>query len=345
VREETIGRQRRIAQRDVQRIGGSSLQRTAHNAAPMKSPEERPDDRTASHLARNLVSLRHTRALTQDGLAKAAAVPRSTIANLESGDGNPSLAVLVKVAGALGVPIDELLAAKKRAAATLNDVCLAAVAGALRALARSRGAAPEPLKAMVPVSVRAPQERWGNRIAFLFPPLPTDEPDPVKRLRGVHEAMCSRKRAREPEAADRVIEAVGRMPRIVRAIGARLLTSRRLYNLTISNVPGPASPLYLLGCEVERVYPAVPLARGHGVSICMTSFNGVACFGIYADASRAAAADRLAHALGEAIDDLVARSQVRDEAAPARRGHDRTRDNSRNPPSPGAASAPQAAAA
>lgn len=74
---------------------------------------EPADRQTASHLARNLVSLRHTRALTQDGLAKAAAVPRSTIANLESGDGNPSLAVLVKVAGALAVPIDELLASPR----------------------------------------------------------------------------------------------------------------------------------------------------------------------------------------------------------------------------------------
>ena len=67
-------------------------------------------DRIASHLARNLASLRHARSLTQQELARAAAVPRSTIANLESGEGNPSLAVLVKVAGALGVPIDELLA-------------------------------------------------------------------------------------------------------------------------------------------------------------------------------------------------------------------------------------------
>jgi quercetin dioxygenase-like cupin family protein/DNA-binding XRE family transcriptional regulator len=74
---------------------------------------EKSDSGTATHLARNLVSLRHARALTQDGLAKAAAVPRSTIANLESGDGNPSLAVLVKVAGALAVPIDELLAAPR----------------------------------------------------------------------------------------------------------------------------------------------------------------------------------------------------------------------------------------
>ena len=67
----------------------------------------------ASHLARNLLSLRHARTLTQEALAKAAGVPRSTIANLESGEGNPSLAVLVKVANSLGVPIDELLASPR----------------------------------------------------------------------------------------------------------------------------------------------------------------------------------------------------------------------------------------
>src|SRR6187431_2652103 len=82
-----------------------------HNRFTM--PDALPDSPASAHLARNLVSLRHTRSLTQDGLAKAAAVPRSTIANLESGEGNPSLAVLVKVAGALGVPIDELLASPR----------------------------------------------------------------------------------------------------------------------------------------------------------------------------------------------------------------------------------------
>jgi transcriptional regulator with XRE-family HTH domain len=66
-------------------------------------------DRVATHLARNLVSLRRARSLTQEALARAARVPRSTVANLESGGGNPSLAVLVKVARALGAPIDELL--------------------------------------------------------------------------------------------------------------------------------------------------------------------------------------------------------------------------------------------
>ena len=74
----------------------------------MDAPEH-----VAAHLARNLGTLRHARALTQEALARSAGVPRSTIANLESGDGNPSLGVLVKVAGALGVPIDELLASPR----------------------------------------------------------------------------------------------------------------------------------------------------------------------------------------------------------------------------------------
>ena len=74
----------------------------------MDSPEQ-----VATHLARNLIALRHARSITQEALARAASLPRSTIANLESGDANPSLAVLVKVATALGVPIDELLASPR----------------------------------------------------------------------------------------------------------------------------------------------------------------------------------------------------------------------------------------
>ena len=74
----------------------------------MDKPEQ-----VAAHLARNLTSLRHARGLTQAALARSCGLPRSTIANLESGGGNPSLAVLVKVAAKLGVPIDELLASPR----------------------------------------------------------------------------------------------------------------------------------------------------------------------------------------------------------------------------------------
>ena len=102
------------------------------------------DPRAASHLARNLVNLRHARGLTQDGLAKAAAVPRSTVATLESGDGNPSLTVLVKVASALGVPIDELLASPR---ASVRRWAAAEVA------TRSKGRGMR-IRALVPEPVR-----------------------------------------------------------------------------------------------------------------------------------------------------------------------------------------------
>lgn len=82
------------------------------DATPSGPPDPHAGQ-TSAHLARNLASLRHVRALTQEALAKAAKLPRSTIANLESGEGNPSLVVLVKVAQALGVPIDELLASPR----------------------------------------------------------------------------------------------------------------------------------------------------------------------------------------------------------------------------------------
>jgi transcriptional regulator with XRE-family HTH domain len=87
---------------------------TSNDARPAAAAPAADDDRSAAaHLARNLTGLRHARGLTQEALARGAAVPRSTIANLESGAGNPSLVVLVKVAHALGVPIDELLASPR----------------------------------------------------------------------------------------------------------------------------------------------------------------------------------------------------------------------------------------
>jgi transcriptional regulator with XRE-family HTH domain len=95
----------------VQRIGKRSIWHTLDMADADLPTDDA--ERAGAHLARNLASLRHARRLTQDALATAAGLPRSTIANLESGDANPSLAVLVKVAGALQVPIDELLASPR----------------------------------------------------------------------------------------------------------------------------------------------------------------------------------------------------------------------------------------
>jgi WS/DGAT/MGAT family acyltransferase len=205
--------------------------------------------------------------------------------------------------------LDDLNAIKRHFDTTLNDAVLAASAGALRSLMRERGEGVRDLKAMVPVSVRHPEERWGNHLAFLFPKLPCGEPDPARRLRDVHRAMRERKRAGEPEGAAAVLDAVSYAPRPLRNAGRRVLSSPRLFNLIVSNVPGPPVPLFLMGCRVVRAYPAVPLIDGHGVSIGMTSVDGRACFGVYAQATLADDAERLVQGIDDAIGELLARCE------------------------------------
>lgn len=210
--------------------------------------------------------------------------------------------------------LEDIKTIKRRFATTVNDVLLTVTAGALRALAQELDEPLREVKAMVPVSVEAPNERWGNRLAFLFIELPVAEADPVWRLREVHVAMRDRKRGREPEAVDAIFNAVSYAPRPVRRLASKVLASPYLSNLTVSNIPGPQMPLYLLGCEAKRAYPVVPLTDGHGISIGMTTIQDQACFGIYAQAELAQDADRLARGIDEEIDLLLARSELLPEA-------------------------------
>lgn len=207
-------------------------------------------------------------------------------------------------------PLQDLKTIKRSFGTTINDVLLAATAGALRTLAEERDEPLREIRAMVPVSVEAPSERWGNRLAFLFLNLPTTEPDPVWRLRDVHVAMRERKREREPETVDAIFSAVSYAPLPVRRLASRILASPRLSNLTVSNIPGPQLPLYLMGCEARRAYPVVPLTDGHGLSIGMTTVQDQACFGIYAQAELAEDADRLVRGIQQEIDVLLARADL-----------------------------------
>ncbi|HEX4344872.1 MAG TPA: wax ester/triacylglycerol synthase domain-containing protein, partial [Solirubrobacteraceae bacterium] len=109
-------------------------------------------------------------------------------------------------------PFEDLRIIKRRFGTTVNDILLSASAGALRGLLEERAESYDDVKAMVPVSVQAPDEQWGNRIAFMFLELPCGEPDPVWRLRDIHVAMRSRKREGEPEGADAVLNALSFAP-------------------------------------------------------------------------------------------------------------------------------------
>jgi WS/DGAT/MGAT family acyltransferase len=205
-------------------------------------------------------------------------------------------------------PLADLQVIKRRFGTTINDILLSASAGALRGLAEERAETPAAVKAMVPVSIQAPDERWGNRIAFLFLGLPCDEPDPVWRLRDIHVAMRDRKRDGEPEGADALLSVVSHAPRAVRRLASKVISSPQLSNLTISNIPGPRVPLYLMGCEVRDAYPVVPLTHGHGISIGMTTIHERACFGVYAQAGLAGDADRIARGIDGAIGELLERA-------------------------------------
>jgi diacylglycerol O-acyltransferase / wax synthase len=204
--------------------------------------------------------------------------------------------------------LSDLRRIKQLFGATVNDVVLAVASGGVRRFAERRGATPVRLKAMVPVSVRAERgaSELGNRISFVFVDLPCDEPDPLRRLITVKEEVGERKRSGEPEGADGVLKALGYAPRTVRKVLSRVVTSPRTFNLVVSNIPGPREPVYMLGCELEEVYPVVPLADRHALSIGLTTIKDQAFFGVYADERSLPDADVLARCLEESVDELLA---------------------------------------
>jgi diacylglycerol O-acyltransferase len=203
-------------------------------------------------------------------------------------------------------PLDDLRAIKNEFGTTVNDVLLAVTAGALRDFAREQGDRPIPLKTMVPVSVRSEDDAFGNRISFLFVMLPCDEPDPAQRLMRVHETMSRRKEAGEPEDSNVAIEVAGYLPPPMRRVVARLISSPRMFNLVVSNIPGPRVPMYLRGCELLEAYPVVPLADEHALSVGMTTIRDDVCFGLYADRRSLPDVDRLAEHVSASISELRA---------------------------------------
>jgi diacylglycerol O-acyltransferase / wax synthase len=204
-------------------------------------------------------------------------------------------------------------AVRKAHGGTVNDVVLAVVAGALRQWMISRG---EPLtsevsvRALVPVSVRARRrdDVGGNSISAYFVDLPVAEPDPVRRLAVVRDAMEEHKRSGRAVEATAMIRLVGLAPPIVHSLGARLASqfSSRLYNVLVTNVPGPPCPLYALGARMLDMFPVVPLAGGQAVAIGITSYDGGVHYGLTADRDALPDVDVLAAAMSDALAELVA---------------------------------------
>ena len=187
--------------------------------------------------------------------------------------------------------LDAAKAVKSAFGATVNDVVIAACAGGLRTWLELHDALPDdPLVALVPVSVRTGQEsdKWTNRVSMLAAVLPTDEPDPVKRIHRVHAAMSESKELFRALPAERLTDAAEFPPPAVFAramrVSARLHLGSRLSpgNVVISNVPGPRAPLYAAGARLEHYYPVSVITEGQGLNITVQSYLDRLDFGLVA---------------------------------------------------------------
>ena len=205
--------------------------------------------------------------------------------------------------------LDEFKAVKNSLGGTVNDVVVAAVSGALGRYMRLHGEATDDvqLRAMIPVSVRADVERGalGNRVAAMWAPLPVGVSDPVERLRTVSAAMQELKESGQAVGAQVLTQLSGFAPPTIISQAARLQARQRLFNLVVTNVPGPQLPLYLLGRELQAIFPMVPLAKNTALGIAIMSYNGQLNFGLSGDFDAMADIDVLADELRASIEELV----------------------------------------
>jgi diacylglycerol O-acyltransferase len=220
----------------------------------------------------------------------------------------------------LARPMDELRAIKRDLGCTVNDVVLAASCGGVRRHLERHGERPARLKAMVPVNVRDENAagELGNRISFLFMELPCEEPGAEARLRQNSRATTRAKASGEPAGATTVLDLAAAAPSVLQRALSRLVASPRTFNVVVSNIPGPQTPVWMLGCRLREVYPIVPLAERHALSIGFTSVDGGAFFGIYADRDAGPDAELLAEDIGDELDELRELTPARSirEAAP-----------------------------
>lgn len=227
--------------------------------------------------------------------------------------------------------LDALKAVKRAEGATINDVVVAAVSGALGRYLRARGHATAglELKAMVPISVRRTDQHGdpGNRVSAMYAPLPVGLDDPAERLHAVSSAMGDLKESKQALGASILTGLADFAPPTILGEVGRLQSRQRFFNMVVTNIPGPQFPLYLMGRRLDAVFPMVPLAKRQAVCFGVMSYDGQVNFGLIGDHEAMAGLDDLAGELGDSIAELVAlapsepkraRPSDADRVAPAR---------------------------
>jgi diacylglycerol O-acyltransferase len=189
------------------------------------------------------------------------------------------------------MPLADIKAAAEAHRVTVNDVYLAAVAGAFRQVLLTRGETPEAgaIRTLVPVNVRRRDARHvlDNQLASLLLDLPVELEDPVGRLRAVHDRIATLRERHEVEAGMTLVALAEQEPYAVVSFIIRTalsLPNRGLATVT-TNVPGPPVPLYVLGRPIREILPYVPIAERMRVGIAVMTYGGQASFGVTTDFS------------------------------------------------------------
>ncbi len=217
--------------------------------------------------------------------------------------------------------LGELKRIKKALGGTVNDVVLTVVSGALRRWLHSRGARTEglELRALVPLSIRAEDQhgKLGNQIAAMRGPLPVYIADPVRRLEEVRKGMEHVKHSKQALGAEVISRFNDFAPPTLLAQASRLNFSTRLFNLIVTNVPGPQVPLYVLGRELEDIFPVAFLPENHALAIAIMSYNGNIDYGLLADFDGMPDLDLIVDGIKESTAELLAEAKRAEEQAGA----------------------------
>lgn len=206
---------------------------------------------------------------------------------------------------------------------TLNDVVLTVTSDALGRWLRSRYYPTDGLKlrALVPVSTRPKRKRGddaaqgGNELLAMRGYLPVSTMTPIERLNYIKNSMDGLKKSNQAVAADALTAVQNFAPPTVLAQASRLNFSTRLFNLLVTNVPGPQMPLYLLDRQMIDAFPIPFLAENHGLAVAVMSYNGRINFGILGDYDAIPDIQVIADGISDSRDDLLdATSQVKNKA-------------------------------
>jgi WS/DGAT/MGAT family acyltransferase len=172
------------------------------------------------------------------------------------------------------------------------------------------------LRALVPVSLRGSSDEGdlGNRIAAMRGPLPVYIADPLERLKAVRASMGELKESKQALGAEVLAGMQNFAPPTILGVASRLNFSTRLFNCIVTNVPGPQMPLYVLGREMQTVFPIAFLPRDHALAVAIISYNGWLNFGLLGDYDALPDLEELAEHVSDAIDEMV--SLAREARAP-----------------------------